>query len=287
MWRDVNGPFPVHTGAVTADSDPTLADDEERLAEYAGSLADAYASVALGWMVRLVERHSPDAASSAEPRLRTAAEASVGELRELLAADIADQPTGPLDVLRRSVVAPTEVLRDAGVPPVERDPFDERNFPEDVYDLSPASFADVDPSLHEPGLVWGAAKAHVHLRRRRELPAVERERATHHPTADQERVVALSVDLMDRSKISAAFPDAQLVRSVKALVDAAAGAALVLVDLHRVADPTELEALRTTDARVVAYGSHVDDERLQAASAAGAEAVPRSVFFRRLENDGV
>jgi hypothetical protein len=36
-----------------------------------------------------------------------------------------------------------------------------------VYDLTPASFADVDPALHEPGLVWGAAKAHVHLARRR------------------------------------------------------------------------------------------------------------------------
>ncbi len=30
------------------------------------------------------------------------------------------------------------------------------------------SFADLDPALHEPGLVWGAAKAHVFLRHRRE-----------------------------------------------------------------------------------------------------------------------
>jgi hypothetical protein len=36
-----------------------------------------------------------------------------------------------------------------------------------VYDLSPAAFADLDPSLREPGLTWGAAKAHVHLARRR------------------------------------------------------------------------------------------------------------------------
>jgi hypothetical protein len=59
------------------------------------------------------------------------------------------------------------VLRAAGVPPVRRDEFAEHAFPDDVYDLAPASFADVDPSLHEPGLVWGAAKAHVHLSRRR------------------------------------------------------------------------------------------------------------------------
>jgi hypothetical protein len=59
------------------------------------------------------------------------------------------------------------VLADAGVPPVHRDGAAERLFPDDVYDLTPASFADLDAAVHEPGLVWGAAKAHVILRRRR------------------------------------------------------------------------------------------------------------------------
>jgi len=258
---------------MTSDSDPTLADDEATLAGYARDLATAYAAVALPWMVGLVERHHPSAVADAMPRLRAAAETSIDDLRRLLEADIGDQPTGPLEVLRRSIATPTEVLRDAGVPPVPRDPFDERNFPQDVYALSPASFADVDPTLHEPGLVWGAAKAHVHLRRRRERPA-ERKGAG---------VVALSVDLMDRSKIAAAFPEATLVRSMGALADAAAGAALVLVDLNRLSDPAELEVLRAHDVRIIAYGSHVDDERLDAATRAGAEAVPRSVFFRRID----
>jgi hypothetical protein len=53
------------------------------------------------------------------------------------------------------------------MPAVVRDEFDERAFPEDLYALTPASFADVDPALHEPGLMWGAAKAHAHLVRRR------------------------------------------------------------------------------------------------------------------------
>ena len=60
----------------------------------------------------------------------------------------------------------TDVLASAGARPVARDEFSARHFPDDVYDLTPASFADVDPALHEPGLVWGAAKAHVHLTRR-------------------------------------------------------------------------------------------------------------------------
>ncbi|MEO7555966.1 MAG: hypothetical protein ABIV94_05100, partial [Acidimicrobiales bacterium] len=70
-------------------------------------------------------------------------------------------------LLRRAVRYPTAVLAAAGVPPVVRDAFAERAFPDDDYGLTPATFADVDPALHEPGLAWGAAKAHVHLSRRR------------------------------------------------------------------------------------------------------------------------
>jgi hypothetical protein len=88
-------------------------------------------------------------------------------VRALLASDIDDQRTGPLAVVRGAVRFPTAVLEQAGVPPVERDPFAVRQFPEDLYDLAPATFGDLDPTLHEPGLTWGAAKAHVHLARRR------------------------------------------------------------------------------------------------------------------------
>jgi hypothetical protein len=70
-------------------------------------------------------------------------------------------------VLRAAVRHPTAVLAEAGVPEVVRDRFAEETFPADVYDLSPAAFADIDPALAEPGLVWGAAKAHVVLTRRR------------------------------------------------------------------------------------------------------------------------
>jgi hypothetical protein len=90
----------------------------------------------------------------------------VEELRALVRADVDDQRANPLAVIRRAVRFPTAVLRAAGVPPVVRDEFAERAFPDDVYGLSPAAFADVDPRLHDPGIVWGAAKAHAHLSRR-------------------------------------------------------------------------------------------------------------------------
>ena len=88
-------------------------------------------------------------------------------MRALLLLDVEEQRVNPLALLRRAVSYPTDVLRGAGVPPVVRSEFDERAFPDDVYALTPASFADIDPALHEPGILWGAAKAHAHLQRRR------------------------------------------------------------------------------------------------------------------------
>ena len=41
----------------------------------------------------------------------------------------------------------------------------EESFPDDDYDLAPASLADVDPDLVELGVAWGAAKAMAHRRR--------------------------------------------------------------------------------------------------------------------------
>ena len=67
----------------------------------------------------------------------------------------------------RRCAYPTEVLAEAGVPPVVRTGVGRAAVPDDVYGLAPATWADIDPALHEPGLVWSAAKAHVVLARRR------------------------------------------------------------------------------------------------------------------------
>jgi hypothetical protein len=88
-------------------------------------------------------------------------------------------------------------------------------------------------------------------------------------------VVAITRDLMDRSKITGAIDDVRVVGPGGDL----AGATVVLVDLGL---PGALDAASASGARVIAYGSHVDEETLASARAAGAEAMPRSVFFRRL-----
>ncbi len=59
----------------------------------------------------------------------------------------------------------SSVLSAAGVVPVQRDADAVRLFPDDAYDLSPGSFAELHPDLRVPGLEWGAAKAYVHRRR--------------------------------------------------------------------------------------------------------------------------
>lgn len=141
----------------------------------AAELADAVERALPGWVERGVRRLATAHFGTVSPEVAAAARAAgararadVGaELRAFLALDIDDQRTNPLAVLRAAVRFPTAVLREAGVPEVVRDEFAERAFPDDVYDLAPATWRDVDESLHEPGLVWGAWKARTVLGRRR------------------------------------------------------------------------------------------------------------------------
>ncbi|WP_420432194.1 hypothetical protein [Candidatus Poriferisocius sp.] len=152
-------------------TDSDLHAAEQQLAEIARVLAEGIVQALPGWVVAAVASRSHD--MDAETRQAaeaagTAAAADIGgDLARLLAADIDDQQENPLAVLRRAVLYPTEVLIDAGAVPVERDDFAVEQFPDDVYDLTPVSFADIHPDLQSPGLTWGAAKAFVHRRRHR------------------------------------------------------------------------------------------------------------------------
>ena len=140
------------------------------------ALADAIERALPGWVERSVIGRATAFHGRVDDGVRAEAVAAgqragreVGrEVRHLLTLDIDEQATTPLALLRAAVRYPTAVLRSAGVPPVVRDEQQERLFPDDDYDLAPANFAEVSPDLAEVGLVWGAAKAHTHLQRRRE-----------------------------------------------------------------------------------------------------------------------
>lgn len=150
-------------------------ENEEQLATYAATLADGIEAALPTWVVGAVVTlciawHGgvdPDVLLAAEDAGQRARAEAGAAIRTLLESDIDVQTTTPLALLRAAVRYPTEVLAAAGVPEVERDPFAEAAFPDDVYDLSPASFTDVAPELGEVGLAWGAAKAFTHKRRHR------------------------------------------------------------------------------------------------------------------------
>lgn len=143
--------------------------------EYPQHLADAVREVIEPWLIRCVVDTSirvtgtcaaPLRANALE-MARVCAPTVMAELNALLDTDVDAQRTNPLSVLRAAVRHPTALLRDAGIAEVRRDDFAVRSFPADGYNLSPATWADIDESLVEPGLIWGAWKAKTVLDRRR------------------------------------------------------------------------------------------------------------------------
>ena len=151
------------------------ADDEAMVREYSQELARAIDDAIVGWVVRCVVGRVVGTGGRVDDTLTTEAERA-GELcradvspriTRLLSTDIDAQRGSPLDILRGATRYATGVLAGRGVPTVDRDAFAVAHFPDDAYDLGPATFADVSPDLTEPGIRWGAAKAHVHLARRR------------------------------------------------------------------------------------------------------------------------
>jgi hypothetical protein len=91
------------------------------------------------------------------------------------------------------------------------------------------------------------------------------------------RVVAFVGDLLDRSKISVAVPDAGFATAP----EDAADADIVVIDVK--AHPDAVAAVRKIlpDVRIVAYGRHDNPQALEAARADGADvALPRSRFFQ-------
>jgi len=90
------------------------------------------------------------------------------------------------------------------------------------------------------------------------------------------RVVALVDDLMDRSRLSGAVPDATFARDAASCADAD----VVVLDLARYATSVSEVRAAAPTSWIVAFGPHVDADLLGRARADGADAVvARSAFF--------
>jgi len=135
------------------------------LREQGERLVDAVDAAIPGWMARCLGAAVDDAGVAAVvDQVRADV---VPRLRALLARDVDDQRENPLTILRSAVRFPTGSLRDAGVRPSPRPGFDAEHFPGDDYGLTPMTWRDIDESLHEPGLLWGALKARASMARHR------------------------------------------------------------------------------------------------------------------------
>jgi hypothetical protein len=142
--------------------------------DYSARLLQSVTEVARTWASRLVDDRLREngllGLVSEESRLSAVAETerlAVDGLRELLELDAEQQRTNPLAVLRVATAPLGRFLASVGASPVERDEFDQRSFPDDVYGLAPATWADIDTALLEPGIEWGAWKAATIIGRRR------------------------------------------------------------------------------------------------------------------------
>jgi hypothetical protein len=140
---------------------------EDAYDEASAALLAAVATEIGPWVERRVVELAPELGDEAVRAAEQARSEVVGALTVLVATDIDEQRGTPLGVVRRATRIPTEVLRAAGVAPARRDPWAREADPDDVYDLVPATWADLGPACGEAGLVWGAAKALRHLARHR------------------------------------------------------------------------------------------------------------------------
>jgi len=148
-------------------------DAESLMAEGAAKIIDGVERLGPAWVVGAVTG-IVDAWGRLDPATRTAkiAEAHAagrraaarvaGELRALFALDPMAQRATPLEIVRSLRREATEVLARSGIPEVERDRYDVRSFPDDVYGLVPRAITELgDDDLGGALLAWGIGKARV------------------------------------------------------------------------------------------------------------------------------
>lgn len=154
-----------------------IARDELRraIAELRGDVGRAVREWVIQSVRRMLEASGagddvvPEALERAESEARAATATAMQDLSSL-DAESALRPgsRGPLECIVALYPHPTRVLEEAGIPPVVRDEFEVRHFPDDVYGLRIRSFADLPGGdrLTELHVRWGVAKAAL-LRRSR------------------------------------------------------------------------------------------------------------------------
>jgi len=155
-------------------------DDEVELCRISDDFAERLVGSLPGWLERVATQRMFDATGRGPDEAdRRSIAACCGHIadrvaplvRDVVTADVDSAAGSPLALLREAVGPLNALLDELGVAHASRDRMAAELFPDDPHDLGPASFADIDPELVEFGVAWGAARAHVHLRRHAVAPA--------------------------------------------------------------------------------------------------------------------
>ena len=143
-----------------------MADGARRIVAGVQQLAGPWVENAVMRVVQAWDRLDQEALTRVRADAGAAAEGAATrvtrELEAFFAQDVEAQRTTPLVIVRSLRVEATEVLRQAGIPEIERDPYDERAFPDDIYGIVPKSMTELgDEDLGGALLAWGLGKARV------------------------------------------------------------------------------------------------------------------------------
>jgi hypothetical protein len=150
----------------TPDAETTLRDAATAIVAGVDRVIEPWVRAAGALILDAWGRLDPAARADADARVGSAARETrarvVDDLAALFATPVAEQRTTPLAIVRTAAAEVTAVLALVGIPEVERDAFEARVDPADVYGLAPRALADLgDPDLGGALLAWGVAKSRL------------------------------------------------------------------------------------------------------------------------------
>lgn len=140
---------------------------DSELNPYSQTLLDSVLAAIPSWLTQKMTSVAPSVEIDSSSIINSTVEYVRVQMRELLSTDVDQQRVNPLQLLRQSTIFATTALRDAGVPAVKRDEFDQKSMPDDIYAFGPLTWRDLSEEAHDAGITWGAWKAATVLTRRR------------------------------------------------------------------------------------------------------------------------
>lgn len=144
-----------------------MTSDEQKFTQYGQVLYDAISKAIRPWLNDQVLHRVMVLDDEMAEAIEISAVQVEKSIAELAAADVDTPLSGPLERIRQGVEPLNAMLDQRGVEPPLRNAMDKQMRPGDHHALGPMTFRDLGDTVHDAGISWGAAKAHLHLQRRR------------------------------------------------------------------------------------------------------------------------